>query len=154
MRFVAIQGKNNKKFIKLILEDNNDLKVLERIRTIVSRSEYLPFIKSFNKTITESYLLQETYVPAQFWWDIREGLKGYLPDDKIVLEGFYDIIMNREIHFQDIIDYVETVNLPDYIDLFDEAYKYQLQSVYRAIAYQTARIQIATGGGKTLISYI
>lgn len=154
MRFVAIQGKNNKKFIKLILEDNNDLKVLERIRTIVSRSEYLPFIKSFNKTITESYLLQETYVPAQFWWDIREGLKGYLPDDKIVCEGFQDIIMNREIHFQDIIDYVETVNLPDYIDLFDEAYKYQLQSVYRAIAYQTARIQIATGGGKTLISYI
>ena len=70
MRFVAIQGKNNKKFIKLILEDNNDLKVLERIRTIVSRSEYLPFIKSFNKTITESYLLQETFVPAQFWWDI------------------------------------------------------------------------------------
>lgn len=154
MRFIAIQGKNNKKFIKLILEDNNDLKVLERIRTIVSRSEYLPFIKSFNKTITESYLLQETYVPAQFWWDIKDGLKGYLPDDKIVCEGFQDIIMNREIHFQDIIDYVETVNLPDYIDLFDEAYKYQLQSVYRAIAYQTARIQIATGGGKTLISYI
>ena len=154
MRFVAIQGKNNKKFIKLILEDNNDLKVLERIRTIVSRSEYLPFIKSFNKTITESYLLQETFVPAQFWWDIREGLKGYLPDNKIVCEGFQDIIMNREIHFQDIIDYVETVNLPYYIDLFDEAYKYQLQSVYRAIAYQTARIQIATGGGKTLISYI
>lgn len=154
MRFVAIQGKNNKKFIKLILEDKNDLKVLERIRTIVSRTEYLPFIKSFNKNITESYLLQETYVPAQFWWDIREGLEGYLPDDKIICEGFQDIIMNREIHFQDIIDYVETVNLPDYIDLFDEAYKYQLQSVYRAIAYQTARIQIATGGGKTLISYL
>ena len=154
MKFVAIQGKNNKKFIKLILEDKNDLKVLERIRTIVSRTEYLPFIKSFNKNITESYLLQETYVPAQFWWDLKEGLKGYLPDDKIVCEGFEDIIINKKISKQDIIDYLETINLPDYIDLFNDAYKYQLESVYRAIVYQTARIQIATGGGKTLISYL
>ena len=152
MRFEAIQGKNNKNFIKLTLENVEDKKILEIVRSTVSRTEFLPFVKNvFNRNITESYLIYDTYIPAQFWQDVNTRLNqlGY----KFKLENS-DILYNRNIMKKDVEDFAELITLPEFIDLTDDAYFYQLESVYRALVFKNSRIEIATGGGKTLITYI
>ena len=49
MRLVAIKGNNFKNYVKIICENKDDLKILEQIRNVLSRTEFKPFIKSFNK---------------------------------------------------------------------------------------------------------
>lgn len=152
MRFEAIQGKNNKNFIKLTLENVEDKKILEIVRSTVSRTEFLPFVKNvFNRNITESYLIYDTYIPAQFWQDVNTRLNQL--EYKFKLENS-DILYNRNIVKKDVEDFVELITLPEFIDLTDDAYFYQLESVYRALVFKNSRIEIATGGGKTLITYI
>ena len=46
MIYTAVHGQNKKDYIQLTLENQEDLKTLEVIRSIVSRTEYFPFIKS------------------------------------------------------------------------------------------------------------
>ena len=52
------------------------------------------------------------------------------------------------------MEFAESIVLPPKYNIFDEKYEYQLESVYRALKFKTSRIEVGTGGGKTLITYI
>ena len=143
MRLVAIKGKNFKNYVKVINETAEDLKILEQIRNVLSRTEFKPFIKSFNKNISESYLIDETFFPSQMWQDVYNKVIKFYPSIK--LEN--DEIFYSNIKKKDIEEYAETLTLPPKYNLFDDAYFYQLESVYRALLFKFARIEIGTGGG-------
>lgn len=150
MKLIAIQGKNFKNYVKIELETKEDLKILEYIRKIVSRTEYKPFIKSFNKNVSESYLIDKTFFPAQLWQDVLKGLKPILPNIKLENSGF----LYSDIKKSDIEEYAEILTLPPKYNLFQDEYFYQLESVYRALLFKNARIEVGTGGGKTMITYL
>ena len=150
MRLIAIQGKNFKNYIKIVMETPRDVEILEEIRTVVSRSEYKPFIKSFNKNISESYLIEETFIPAQLWADVYKRVIRYYPEIKIENDAF----LYSTIKKQDVLEYAETLVLPSKFDIFKDEYFYQLESVYRALLFKQARIEISTGGGKTMVTYL
>lgn len=152
MRLRCVEGKNFKKFIHITLEDKNDIEGLKYIRSAVTRSEFKPFIKSFNKTITQSYLINDTYVPAQFIQEIKRNVLPAL-NPKPIIENS-DILFNNEINREDFNNWLNSLKLPDYIDISNETYSYQLESVYRALLFQIARIEVTTGGGKTFITYL
>lgn len=150
MRFIATPGKNFKNYVKIILENKNDLENLEYVRKILSRTEFKPFIKSFNKNISETYLIDETFFPAQLWQDVYKGLKEIMPNVKLENNAFlYNNIKKYEIE-----EFAETLNLPTKYDLFKDEYFYQLESVYRALLFKQSRIEVSTGGGKTMITYL
>ena len=151
MRFIAIPGKNNKNYIQIKLENNKeDFENLELIRKIVSRTEYKPYIKSFNKNIHETYLIDETYIPAQLWKDVYIKMKPIIPNITLENSGF----LYSDIKKEDVIEYSETLVLPEKYDLFKDEYFYQLESVFRCLLFKTARIEVGTGGGKTMITYL
>lgn len=153
MKLKCVAGKNFKNFIQITLEDKNDLKNLEAIRRAVTRKEYKPFIKSFNKTITESFLINESFVPAQF---MQELVKNAIPamTGKIPTIENTEILFNADINRENFNDWLNSLKFPDYIDINNESYQYQQESVYRALLFKIARIEVATGGGKTFITYL
>lgn len=60
MYFKVVPGKNFKNYV--VAEDvttKEDFEIMELVKSVVSRSEYLPFIQSFNKTISYSYLIRD-----------------------------------------------------------------------------------------------
>lgn len=143
MRLIAIAGKNFKNYVKIVLEHKDDLKILEQIRIVISRTEYKPFIKSFNKNISESYLIEETFFPVQLWQDVYNKVIKFYPTIKLENDEFlYDTIKKSDIE-----EYAETLVLPPKYNLFKDEYFYQLESVYRALLFRFARIEIGTGGG-------
>jgi superfamily II DNA or RNA helicase len=151
MKFEAVEGKNKKFYIKITLETANDYELISVVDTIVSRTEYFPFMKGFNKNITETYLIDETYFPAQFWGDVYKKMKNIFPNLELINSH---ILYNQTVNKKDFYEWADNLNLPEYIDLYSDKYAYQLGSVYNALLFKTARILIATGGGKTLITYL
>jgi superfamily II DNA or RNA helicase len=152
MKLLAVPGLNNKNYIQVITETLDDLKTLKQIDGIVSRTEYLPYSRGFNKNVRQSYLIDNTYVPFQFAQDIIKNLQPLVPW-KVSINGdgiFYNNNLTRQ-HFN---DYMEALQLPEKYDIFDANYFYQMEAAYRAILFKTARIMVGTGGGKTLITYL
>lgn len=145
MRFVAVKGNNFKNYVQLILEDKKDLEYLEIIRSIVTRKEYKAYSQNpFNKWVTESYLINETFIPAQLYQDVYKKMKAIIPNIKLENDAF---LYNDGLKKDDVEFYAETLNLPPKYDLFADAYFYQLESVYRALLFKQARLEIGTGGG-------
>lgn len=150
MKLIALAGKNFKNYVKIVLETDEDLEILEQIRKVVSRSEFKPFLKSFNKNISESYLIDETFIPSQLWQDVWQKVIRYYPNIKIENDGF----LYSDIKKSDVLEYAETLVLPEGFDIFKDEYFYQLESVFRALLFKQAKIEISTGGGKTMVTYL
>lgn len=154
MKLVAMEGKNHRFYIKiegLTQEDYKDN--LKYLKQVVSRSEFRPYVKSFNKMIHESYLISDTYIPAQFYQDILQKFIPLVSQQKIEIEN-RNILFNMKLNKKDFMEFCHSIVLPPKYDIFNEKYEYQIESVYKALLFQTARIEIGTGGGKTLITYI
>lgn len=152
LKLIALPGQNKRNYIKVIAETIPDLEDFKHLKAIVSRTEYKPFSKGFNKNVSESYLIDETYIPAQFWQDIRTKLQPIIPY-KLEIENdhiFYFNDLKRDF----FTEYMETLVLPEKYNIFAEAYSYQMESVFRALLFKTARIEVGTSGGKTLITYL
>lgn len=154
MRLIAMKGRNFRNYIKIedvTVDDlnNNYFKILE---SIVSRTEYKPYLQGFNKNLHESYLINKTWIPAQFFQDI---ITHFFPvyRGKIDLEQ-KEVLFNSTINRSNFQDYAESLVLPEHFDIFAEEYAYQLECVFRSILFKTARIEVGTGGGKTLITYM
>lgn len=150
MRFIATPGKNFKNYIRLVLENKNDLDILKLVKNIVSRTEFKPFSKGFNKNVHETYLISDTFVPAQLWQDIYKGLKNVIPNIRLENDSF----LYSDIKKEDVTEYAETLVLPPKYNIFTDEYFYQLESVFRALLFKNARIEISTGGGKTMVTYL
>ena len=153
MKLTVIPGKNFKNYIHIKLENLDDKERLEAIRTAVTRKEYKPFIKSFNKTVTQTYLLSEAFVPASFIQEMSNKSIPGMKEPKPIIENS-DIIFNPDIKREHFNDWLNGLILPDYINLEDEKYGYQPESVFRSLLFKLARIEATTGAGKTLITYL
>lgn len=162
MRFEAIYGKFHKKFVKIIIDNPNDKReyeYFEIIKNIVTRTEFMPFIKgTFDKNITYSYLLKECFIPFNLWFDVKDKLSQVIHDKSLLKLTFPNNdkhkFFNIELNRKNIDDFVETLTFPEYINLFSENYDYQIESTYRAIKFKSSKLQLPTGAGKTLITYL
>lgn len=152
MKLVACKGSNYRNYLKIEDLQQSDLSYFKILEGVVSRSEYKPFSRGFDKTVRKSYFINKTFIPAQFMQDIQQNFCNVYPN-KLTFENT-DILYNLKINKEHFLDFCETVQLPPKYDIFKEEYEYQIESVYRAILFKTARIEIGTGGGKTLITYL
>ena len=151
MIYTAVHGQNKKDFIQLTVETKEDLKILEFIEKIVSRSEFFPYLRSFNKTVKQSYLIKDTFFPSQFLSEVKEKLDSILPEPiKIINED----ILYHNIDRAEFFDWIYNVSLPEKYDITKEEYAYQPESVFQSIRNKISRIEIGTSGGKTLITYL
>lgn len=153
MKLKCVEGKNFRNYICIILENKEDLKNLEILRSVVSRTEFKPFLKSFNKNISQSFLFDEKFIPAQFIQELSNKGLPALSGPKVTIENT-DILFNHTLKREDFHDWLNSLILPDFIDLYSEKYDYQPESVFRALLFKVARIQVPTGGGKTLITFL
>lgn len=151
MIYQAVHGQNKKDFIQLTLENQEDLKMIETIESIVSRTEFFPFLKSFNKNVHQSYLINNTFFPAQFLEEVRSKINQIVNEPiKIINEE----ILYHNIDRKDFDDWIYSLPLPEKYDISLPEYSYQPESVFQAIKNKIARIEIGTSGGKTLITYL
>lgn len=153
MNFRVVPGKNFKNYILMDnIETDLDMKICESVGTVLSRSEYKPFIQSFNKTIQYSYLFRDVWFPAQFWQDVHKFLYDLYNID-FELEG-EEYLYNNDITREFFDEFVSKLKLPDYISVDDEKYKYQQDCAYLALLNKIGRIEVGTSGGKTFITYL
>lgn len=152
MKLTAVKGKNFRNYIRISDLESIDLEYLKYLENVVSRTEYKPFARGFNKHVSENYLINKTFIPAQFQQDI---IKNFFPiyPKKIKIENS-DIFVNIELNREDFEDFCQNINLPEKFDIYAEKYIYQKESVWNALLFKTSRIEIGTGGGKTLITYM
>lgn len=147
IRIVA--GSNHRNYIQI--EKLESLQELKDVEKIVYRSEYKPYIKSFNKNISYSYLINDTFIPLQFLSDIQNNFPHKINIiNKDELSKFYNTDISRTL-FDALI---KEIKLPPKYNIYAEAYSYQPNSVFKALITKTGRIKIGTGGGKTLITYL
>lgn len=152
MELRVVKGKNFKDFVVVDnIKTKEDIELNEIIGKVVSRSEYMPFIQSFNKTISYSYLFNDMVFPAQFLQDVKKQLNA--------LSSKPITVLNEEVLYQDFSrekfdEYVASLKLPEEIDMVSDEYKYQRDAVYGAIRNRLGRITVATSGGKTFITYL
>lgn len=156
MRFEVKKGNFNKFFVECTAENVDEYWMYNEIQKTVSRSEYKPFIRSMNKTITKTYWYNNRFFPAQFLNDVRRALNPILEYrnlPKIQVIGEEKLHMN--IDRSEFNDYVYNfLKFPDKYDLRSEKYLFQPESAYNALCAKTARIEIGTSGGKTMITYL
>lgn len=152
MKIRIVQGKFYKNFIHFYdIKTARDVEILGHVKNIVTRSEYLPYIKALNKNITESLFLPNNLVPAQFIQDIRNSLLPVYPDLKFEnLNLLFDNTFSDE--FFD--EWLSNIKLPEGFSVDTPEYIYQKHSVRNLLIARTGRIQIGTGGGKTMITYL
>lgn len=151
MKFRFIQGKNNKDFVQISdISTKNDIELYEIIKKTLMRSEYNPFIKSFNKTIQCSYLFRDYIFPFQFWEDVKKQLKNFTSEE-FILENYNEKeIVSKEKYY----NWLHSFEVPEDISVDKEEYEYQQESVLRALNKKTSRIEVATSGGKTFITFL
>lgn len=151
MIYTAVHGQNKKDYIQLTLENQEDLKTLEVIRSIVSRTEYFPFIKSFNKNVFQTYLINDTFFPVQFLDEVRTRINQIVYEPiKIINED----ILYQKIDRTEFDEWIYSLPLPEKYDITLPNYSYQPESVYQSLVNKIARIEVGTSGGKTLITYL
>ena len=151
MKVKLVKGKNFRNYIQIThLESINELKTISKI---VSRTEYKPFVKSFNKTVSASYLINDTFIPLQFLSDIE---REFAPHNKFEIENIDQLneFYNTDIKNSDFKKLLREVKLPPKYDIWKSEYEYQPLSVIKALRSKVARIKVGTGGGKTLITYL
>ena len=162
MKFRFIAGKNCRDYVVIEnIETEKDFQMYEIVKKVLSREEYKPFMKGdFDKHIRYSYLFNETIFPYQFWSDVRNSLSqtiGYLCDEKdleLVDDPYKTGHYRSLITYEDFYEWVYSLKLPDDISVDDEKYSYQPESAIRAINAHVARIEVATAGGKTFLTYL
>lgn len=153
MKLKVVAGKNNKLFIAILdIVTKHDMELFDVIKTILSRSQYFPFMQGFNKTISYSYLFNDIFFPAQFWQDIKTQLDK-ISEFPIVLEN-EDLMYNNEISRDDFDEFISTLKVPEDIKIDSEDYKFQQDCAYLSIEAKIARIEVGTSGGKTFITYL
>lgn len=156
MKFVVKKGKFSKYFVECTAENIDEYWMYDEIQKTVTRSEYKPFIKSFNKTITKSYWYNNKFFPAQFINDVRRALNPMLEDkgkEPICIKGME--MLTENINRTDFDDYIyNNLVFPEKYDLLSEKYLFQPESAYNALVAKTARIEVGTSGGKTMITYL
>lgn len=151
MEVQLVKGKNFKNFMKIV--KLNNLQELEAMRTVLTRKKYLPFLKAFNKTVTSSYLIQDTYIPLQFSQDINLKF-ATVNEFKIINPEDYHLFYDMETTREEFDEILKSIKLPPKYDITKEEYDYQPTSVFNALKIKVARIKVGTGGGKTLITYL
>nr|DAJ28927.1 MAG TPA: DNA helicase [Caudoviricetes sp.] len=152
MKFQYKLGSNHKEFVHISdLTTGRDFELYEIIKGVLFRSEFKPFMQSFNKKITYSYLFSDYWFPYVFWQDVKKVLESVAePNEKIILEGEPEHNLDK----QELFNFISNLQLPDKIKINDERYQYQFDSVYNALKQKVARIEVATSGGKTFITYM
>lgn len=163
MQLRFVKGKNFRDYVVIEnLETKNDFQIQEVIRNVVSREEYKPFMKkgSFDKYIRYSYMFNNTIFPYQFWDDVKKVLSktiGFLckESDLVLVDDPYEKgYYQTKIEHQEFYDWLYSLKLPEDISVDDEKYEYQPESALRAINAHVARIEVATAGGKTFLTYL
>ena len=156
MKFRFIKGKNNRDFV--VMEDimnspppfkGNEL--YNSVKTVLERKEYKPFMtKSFDKYIRASYLFNGNIFPYTLWQDVCNHLNK-LGIKNVVLE---DEPKNEfSIDRNEFDEWLKNVHIPENMKINDD-YDFQPDSVFNALNRRTARIMVATSGGKTFITYL
>lgn len=156
MRFTAVRGKNHKNFIAVTEATKDELWIYEEVEKIVSRveSKFNFQTREVNKLVG-SYWYNNQFFPEGLLGDVKRGLAPLLEYHKLPeIE-----IENEELFFEDVTredfnDFIKSLVLPEKYDLFDEKYLYQSEAAFLAILNKIARIEVGTGGGKTMITYL
>ena len=152
MKFKAIIGKNFKNFVYIQdIKTKQDFELYEVVKKILTRSEYFPFMQGFNKTQTYTYLFNDYVFPIQFWNDVKKQVLQF--DPTIELEDEH-LLYQNSIDRDDFDEYISTLKFPEEISTTDEDYQYQRDSVFLALQNKIGRIEVATSGGKTFITYL
>lgn len=161
MIFRFVRGNNNKYFVYIEgITTSNDIQLFDIIKKTLYRSEYNPFVKgTFSKTLEYSYLFNNYIFPYQFWGDVKtqcEKVKNVLiPEENIkLINDPYESGLFKYIDRISFDNWLKTISPPKTILLDDENYKYQQDAVFNALNSPTSRIEIATAGGKTFITYM
>ena len=153
MIYTLVHGKNCKDFVRIDdIKTKQDFEIHDLIRQVLTRKEYKPFIQSFNKTITESYLFNDIYFPVQFWHDVKTKVREIYGID-ITLNGDYAGVPNV-IEREQFDMFVSSLKLPPKYQTDSETYKYQQDCVYNVLTNKIGLIEIGTSGGKTFITYL
>lgn len=153
MIFRVVPGKNFKTYIKIeSVETAQDLEMLETVRKALYRKEYLPFAQSFNKNVEYSYLFDEAWFPAQFWQEVDKNLFD-MYGVHFPLEN-EEILVNNNITREYFDAFVNNLKVPSDISVDKEQYKFQQDCAFLALQNKIGRIEVATSGGKTFITYM
>lgn len=153
MIYTLVHGKNCKDFVRIDdIKTKQDFEIHDLIKSVLTRKEYKPFIQSFNKTITESYLFNDIYFPVQFWHDVKTKVREIYGID-ITLNGDYTGVPNV-IEREQFDMFVSSLKLPPKYQTDSETYKYQQDCVYNVLTNKIGLIEIGTSGGKTFITYL
>lgn len=151
MKFKVVPGKNCKDYIQVYDAEPGEEKIYEYVEEAVSRTEYKPFARGFNKNIRVSYWINNHFFPAQFLDDVKNYL--YLKTGKMI-QVEDEHLLHTDFSADDFAEFIDSLTLPSKYNLHDERYSYQPTSAYLAIKNRIARVDIATGGGKTLMTYL
>lgn len=152
MIFTALEGRNNKIYVRIDLENaKEDIEYLGLVRKILTRTEFKIYSKAFNKNISESFLIDDTFFPIQFWGDVYVKLNGVIPN--LHLRNPH-LMYLPNFDRSEFFDWCMNLNLPEQFDIFKEEYLYQPNSVFNALLFKTGRATLATGLGKTLCTYM
>lgn len=151
MKYKVIRGKNCKDYIQVYDAQPGEEHLYKKVEEIVSRTEYKPFSRGFNKNVHVSYFFNSHFFPAQFLSDVKHGMK-VITGKEIEVEDEH--LLYYEFARDDFDEYIESLKFPEKYNLQDERYKYQPDSAYLALVNKIARVDIATGGGKTFMTYL
>lgn len=152
MEFKVIEGKNFKNFILIKnIITKQDFEIYDIIIKVLSRTEYKPFVQGFNKTLSYSYLFNDYIFPAQFWSDVKKQVSNFTND--IYLEN-EEILTQNDFNRDEFDIWLNNLKFPDFIDTKGEDYLYQRDSVFLGLSNKIGRIEVATSGGKTFITYL
>ena len=153
MKFKVLVGNNFKNYVKIDdIVTSKDFEYYEIIVKILSRSEYFPFMQGFNKTINYSYLFNEYIFPVQFWPDVKKQLSKF--DSEICILENEELVYQNDIDREEFDNWLSKCKFPAEIETESEDYLYQRDSVFLAVQNKTGRIEVATAGGKTFITYL
>jgi len=150
--FRVLPGKNCKVFIQIFnLVTKQDMELYEIVVNTLTRTEFKPFMQGFNKNITYTYLINDYLFPIQFWADVKKQLIQFTTE--IILEN-EELMYQNDIDREDFDNWLNSCKFPEDIDTKSEEYAYQRDSVFLGIQNKIGRIEVATAGGKTFITYL
>ncbi len=156
IKFQVLEGKYNKSFVQVITDydEEDDARIVKLIKQVCTRSEYKPYIKSFNKNITASFYYDQRGLecfPVQFWNDVKKILDDLDYPCKLVKE---EKLIDKRCDWDSFQKLVQGLKLPEKISTTDEKYSYQQYSAFECVKHRFGRIEVGTSGGKTFITYL
>lgn len=160
MKFKFLEGKNKRYFVKMQdIKSRDDLQVQEIVRGVLTRTEYMPFVKgTFDKHISYSYLFNDFIFPYQFWGDVKNKLltvPSLIKNEDVLLENDpKETGLFKQISREDFDEWLHSIKIPEDLSIDKKEYSYQQDSAFLAINNRISRISVATSGGKTFLTYI